>query len=116
VQTSLYYLAKLPLYEEEKPYFLNWPVAGVPGAEQTNLSHKRQENINVYDIRGREADFSIDEQGFQLVNLVTKVGNDDFENDATVREKYYPEVVDLVKRELGASAAFVFEHTASYLG
>lgn len=69
----------------------------------------------MYDARGREADFSIDEQGFQLIKHATKMSNDEFENDATLREKYYPEVMDLVKRKLGASAAVVFEHTASPL-
>lgn len=112
--TSLYYLSKLPLYENEKPYFVNWPVSKVPGAEQTNLSHQKYTNIDVYNIRGMEHDFHIDTQGFQLCNHSTSVENSEFEDDAAIRAKYYPEMVKLVTNELGASDAFVFEHTVGY--
>jgi len=80
---------------------VNWPVAGTPGAEQTNLSHQLYENIAIHNIRGNEDNFQIDVQGFQLVKHATKLPNSDFENDAIVRANYYPEMVDLVKTHAG---------------
>lgn len=113
VETGLHYLQRLPLYEKEKPYYINWPVFDTPEVEQTNLSHERFDGIQIHDIRGEEEKFKMDVQGFQLVKHKTSLSNDDFEDDTAVREKYYPEMAELAQETLGASLVYIFEHTVS---
>lgn len=110
VDTSLYYLAPLEEYQRVKPYYVNWPVHNIPGAEQTNLSHEKYP-VQVEDVRGQEGNFKLDECGFELLNHQTSLENDDFEDDAKIRMSYYPEMVELVKITLNASCAVIFEHT-----
>lgn len=67
--------------------------------------------MEVHDVRGREHEFNIDTQGFQLIRQPTSMTNDDFEIDHVVCTKYYPEVVELLTRTLRATRVVPFEHT-----
>ena len=115
MSTTLYYLGPREDFENEKPYFINYPVSGFSGALQTNMNHLPYKGIQIHDIRDNEADFHLDTQGFQLVKHSTNLSNEDFEDDATIRARYYPEMVQLVKDELQATKVFVFEHTVCRL-
>jgi hypothetical protein len=109
--SRIYYLARLPRYQTEKPFYVNFPVHDVPGVPQHNVLHERCEGIQIQDIRGREDEFRIDTQGFQLLQHDTSMTSDDFENDRDVRAKYYPEIIKLLTQTLGASKVVPFEHT-----
>ncbi|KAK2593084.1 hypothetical protein QQS21_009214 [Conoideocrella luteorostrata] len=54
-------------------------------------------------------DFSVDKQGFSLGQFETRF--DKWEDENEVRDRFYPEVVDFLKRELGAARVLVFDHT-----
>lgn len=90
---------------------MNFPVSEDAGVKQHNLLHEKYSDIAIYDIRRQEDRFRIDIHGFQLVQHKTALSNDDFEDDAIIRAEYYPEIIELVKRTLGASLVFPFEHT-----
>ncbi|KAK0738668.1 hypothetical protein B0T18DRAFT_334096 [Schizothecium vesticola] len=111
ISSHIYYLAPLPRYRTEKPYYVNFPVTNVPGVSQHNVCHERYGGIRMHDIRGREDEFSLDTQGFQLTRHSTSMTNDEFEIDHVIREKYYPEVISLLTRVLGAAQVLPFEHT-----
>ncbi|GAW20624.1 hypothetical protein ANO14919_101320 [Xylariales sp. No.14919] len=113
--SSFFYLSRLPRYETEKPFYVNFPIPEKSGISHSNLSHDLYEDILIRDIRGNEDKFDIDTHGFQLVHHTTSTSNVDFENDSLIRSKYYPEMEQLVMRSLGASKVFVFEHTVSHL-
>lgn len=49
----------------------------------------------VEDISGNESKYTLDNDGFQLVNQVTKVT--DFLDEENVRVNYYPEIEKLLK-------------------
>lgn len=57
--------------------------------------------------------FSVDKQGFALLPFKTSFDKNHFhsEDQSAVTEQFYPEVVDLLKRELGAKRVLVFDHT-----
>lgn len=109
--TSLYYLAPLPRYRTEKPFYVNFPIRDVTDVPQHNILHDHYEGVEVHDVRGREHEFNIDIQGFQLVRQPTSMTNDDFEIDHVVRTKYYPEIVELLTRTLHATRVVPFERT-----
>ncbi|KAK3366656.1 hypothetical protein B0T24DRAFT_535188, partial [Lasiosphaeria ovina] len=98
----------------EKPYYINFPVTDAPDVPQHNVLHDKHEGIMMHDVRGLEDQFHIDTQGFQLVRYPTSLSNDDFEVDHIVRIKYYPEIVRLLTKILGASRVVPFEHTVGF--
>ncbi len=59
---------------------------------------------------GRAASgLGLDTSGFTLVEHATKVA--DFFDPAQLESAYYPEVIELVKRQSGAARVVVFDHT-----
>jgi hypothetical protein len=53
--------------------------------------------------------FEFEREGFRFVESATRVR--DFGDDDEVRRVYYPECVELIKRESGAKRVVVFDHT-----
>ena len=52
--------------------------------------------VRINDIRGTEAGYSLDKQGFQLVRHESK--QRDYSDVVRIRDFYFPETEDLVKR------------------
>jgi hypothetical protein len=71
-------------------------------------------DLRIEDARGREAEFDLDRNGFQLVAAPTLVT--DFYSTEEVRRTYYPEVERLLRENLGASRVVVFDHTVRNAG
>jgi len=112
-KAPLFYLRDSEVFKTEKPFFLNVPVGDIPGAKQTNLDHEKRQSISITDIRGRESDFTVDGVGFELVVHQSRLGHDDFDDDAKVLSTYYSEMVEFVTSKLNAARAVVFDHTVT---
>ena len=65
--------------------------------------------MRIEDARGREAEFTLDRNGFALVRAPTAVR--DFYSPEEVKDVYYPEVERLVRDTLGARRVVIFDHT-----
>lgn len=65
----------------------------------------------MHDGWDRASSFSIDKEGFALKPFKATLPKEDFTNEELVREKFYPEVVEFLKKELGAKRVLVFDHT-----
>jgi hypothetical protein len=65
--------------------------------------------MTVYDGRGRAADFSLDREGFAIRRFHTSF--DRWEEDGAIRAGLYGDVIDFVKREVGARRVIIFDHT-----
>ncbi|KAF2668109.1 hypothetical protein BT63DRAFT_375445 [Microthyrium microscopicum] len=64
----------------------------------------------VHNVRGQEANFSVDKTGFQYFNSPAKEKL--FTDDNAVRNGYYHEVEELVKSKLpGVKKVVIFDHT-----
>lgn len=109
---ALFYLRPDPLYEVEKPYFMNIPVHDMQGLRQTNVSYTLRTS-NFTDIRGHESIFSLDRQGFAVGNLKTSLQYQDFEDSSKIVTKYYDEVCDFLKRSTGACDVLPFDYQVS---
>jgi hypothetical protein len=101
LRSTLHYLKR----GAEKPaYYRVDPPAGVPrwnGEDDLR-------DVRIEDARGREAEFTLDRNGFQIVKAPTAVA--DFYDPEEIKRVYYPEVEQLLKDKLGASRVFVFDH------
>lgn len=65
--------------------------------------------MTFYDGWDRAKEWSEDKHGFALKDFKTSYG--DWENEEAVRSKFYPEIVEFLKRETGAKRILVFDHT-----
>ena len=101
VTAELHYLRRTA----EKPArYVMEPPPGVP--QWNGVDDPRQ--VTIEDARGREAEFSLDRNGFALVKALTRVR--DFYDPDQVKSVYHPEVERLLRDELGASRVVVFDH------
>ncbi|KAI0803907.1 hypothetical protein GGR55DRAFT_699832 [Xylaria sp. FL0064] len=66
-------------------------------------------NVKITNIAGREAEFTLDKQGFQIHRHVAQ--EKDFTDDEHIKAVYYPETEQLLKDVTGASKIFIFDHT-----
>ena len=66
--------------------------------------------MTVHDGWSQKDRFTLDRSGFSVESF-TSAYSDSWEDESLVREKFYPEVVDFVKKTLGAKRVLVFDHT-----
>jgi len=66
---------------------------------------------NVENVRGTEAEYKLDQSGFEFHQASTSLSADDFNNEDKIKNIYYQEVIDTIKRFTGASKVVVFDHT-----
>jgi len=99
--STLHYLIR----GSEKP--AAYRIAPPPGVPRWNGTDDPRE-MTIEDARGREAEFTLDRNGFALVKAPTAVA--DFYDPEEIKRVYYPEVEQLLKNKLGASRVFVFDH------
>lgn len=104
----MYYLDRTPLYEVEKPYSMRYlPEENIP---QTNYK-KVKCPLTARSMRRPDVGpFRLNECGFQLVNLDSKLSYDEFWDNKRVQEVYIEEVKETLKKELGARHVFVLDY------
>ncbi|KAF2093667.1 hypothetical protein NA57DRAFT_81167 [Rhizodiscina lignyota] len=105
LSTRLFYLADLPLYRHTKP------VQVVPGFAEDNkgvhnveLEAGPKETIN--DVRGREHEFTLEENGFRYLYSPTQVK--DFASKDALETDYLRECERLLRREVEGVDEVVF--------
>ncbi|CCM00962.1 uncharacterized protein FIBRA_03010 [Fibroporia radiculosa] len=103
VPTTLNYYS--PIGEEAPYQYVIEPPEGVPRDNIGTDTHP----VTVHDARGREAEFTIDNGGFQFVKHVS--AEKDFDDEERIKAEYYKEVEELLKKEVGAKRVFIFDHT-----
>jgi hypothetical protein len=102
VTATLHYLKR----GAEKPArYVAEPPPGVPKWNGIDDPHE----VRIEDARGREAEFTLDRNGFALVKAPTEVR--DFYSAEEVKRVYYPEVERLLREQLGVSRVVIFDHT-----
>ncbi|KAK5070802.1 hypothetical protein LTR64_003776 [Lithohypha guttulata] len=65
--------------------------------------------VTVHDGWSKVKDFTIDKNGFSVQDFKTSF--EQWEDEDACKNKFYPEVVEFLKRELGAVRVLVFDHT-----
>ena len=115
---KLKYISDLPLYQEEKPFTLyGFPDDIVP---QSNCHFETRDDVRVNNARGREADFTLDNCGFEFHTAPSKcrLTAHVFENHSE-REavwQYLKETIDFTQHHLQATKALCFDWRVSRLG
>ena len=121
---KLWYLKPLDLYQAEKPYHINLPSEALGSHAQSNEVSHEYSGIQIQNLRGRENDFNLDRNGFQVFqdincsdspnrschNVSAAPSPDIFDSPDAVRRIYYPTIERLLKEKLGAQSARAFTH------
>ncbi|KAK0766425.1 hypothetical protein N5P37_000148 [Trichoderma harzianum] len=107
---SIFYMKPSPQYDAEKPYFFNVPVEASwsPKVKQTNVCYTRK-TVAIADVRGHERIFLLDKHGFQLGNFVTSLSYDEFASTDIIVGRYYEEVKQFLKENIGAIDVLPFD-------
>ncbi|KAL8731037.1 MAG: hypothetical protein Q9166_003688 [cf. Caloplaca sp. 2 TL-2023] len=108
IQSAIYFLKENPSYQDEKPYAFRFEL-GSAEIPQSNMEMQRVEPISITDIRGFERHYSLDVNGFEVLELDSHLEYKDFYDSDKVKV-YLAELEDLLKRHLGASKVKVFRH------
>lgn len=88
--------------------YVDDPPAGEPQFNYGTETH----DVAITDARGREADFTLDEDGFQILQDVPPSAETGFVDDESIRKNYYPEVERLLLDHIpGSTRVFLFDHT-----
>ncbi|KAK4501053.1 hypothetical protein PRZ48_006859 [Zasmidium cellare] len=98
----------IPAMDKSMP-FLDRKMAFV----RYQMDHEDRQTVAVHDMRGREDEFSLGKQGFQLVRRQAKTQS--FANDEEIKTSYYPEVETLMKEITGAHKIHIYDHHIRHL-
>lgn len=99
--------------DNSAPFNNTDPKDGMP---HRNYSHVAQ-LTTVHDIRGRETEFTLDRDAFQVLQNVLPSRESAFKNDCSIKETYYPEMEKLLLDNVaGANLIFIFDHTVRRVG
>jgi hypothetical protein len=79
-----------------------------PGVPQTTAVY-REHTVEIRDVRPVATTLSLEDEGFQLLTAPTSVT--DFDDEETIRTRYYAETISLLEELTGASRVVVFDHT-----
>jgi hypothetical protein len=105
---SLFFLARRPLYDTEKPFTLRYdPGHGLAASNVESEEHE----VEVYNMRLHE--LSYDACGFQYCKISSIMEYADYAEERTIRQKHFPEVEACVKKVLGASIVEIIDLAVS---
>ena len=108
VETSLHFLTRDKLYENEKPYQLKYtPAKGIP---TTNIRLEKKESIKISSMRGQEGRLSFEKNGFTVLRMDDEIPYDTFSNSTSV-QNYLDMVGEQLKMRLGADKVQVYQYT-----
>ena len=105
---SFFFLPRSPHWQKEKPYTLKFQAAkDFPVTSEQRVEVK---DILVKDIRGQESSFSLEKNGFAVMQLgELDMTYEDFSNDAKLNSVYLKAVAKELQTYLGASRVQIFD-------
>ncbi|UKZ69038.1 uncharacterized protein TrAtP1_010051 [Trichoderma atroviride] len=108
IESSMYYLDQVPLYNIEKPYSMRYlPEEDIPQSNYVKVKRP----ISARSMREPGAGpFRIEECGFQMIDIHSHLTYDEFWDNERVQSVYIPEVKKALKLELGAKYVHVLDY------
>jgi hypothetical protein len=68
-----------------------------------------QHEVVIENVRGKEDQYTLDNAGFQWLNAPAR--HKSFKTEEEIKNEYYPESIELLKKVTGASRAVIFDHS-----
>jgi hypothetical protein len=103
--TALCFTLRSLIYDSEKPFTIQRVIEGWEGEiPRTNLQEEHF-TTSIQDIRGRESDFSLEENGFMILRMDSSLSYEDFAEPAKVEKVYCQEVATRLLEHFETAAA-----------
>lgn len=96
VRATIQHLAPLEKYQNEKPFKIMLDVSGL-GQPQSNYE-LLEATVDVIDAQPTRDQWSMQANGFQFLSAPSQLQDDDFDDEAQVKSRYYQEVNSAVQR------------------
>ena len=80
----------------------------ITGERRRNFE-REEKSVVIENVRGKEDSVSLDTAGFQFYHYPSK--HTTFASDEEIRQEYYPESAELIKKVTGASRVELFDHS-----
>ncbi|OHE93063.1 hypothetical protein CORC01_11620 [Colletotrichum orchidophilum] len=103
----MYFLARDPKYEHEKPYTLRYVPSPLDGIPQSNIDRVQHE-VKVHDLRLRSLDY--DECGFTVANCPSALQYDDYADTDKIEKIHALEVIGAVRLALAATSVDLLDY------
>lgn len=111
VTATLHFLPRDPLFNEEKPYSIQYtPHGDIP---QTNVYQDIVKGVKVRNIRSIRDKFHFNDDGIIMRNFKTQMSYEDFAVPEIVRSVYVPEITQLLRQEMGVHNVAILEYLVS---
>lgn len=110
ISTTLHYLKNDPKWVSEKPFTLFVDVSAILGARNTNIIKQPVPKVLIHNARSVLDSFSLDRNGFKVIQLRPQDQPVFFEDALWVEENHYPFLCGFLKQYLGAKEVRVYEH------
>ena len=107
LEADLYFLARNPRYNHEKPYSMRYPPH--ISIDQSNILHERH-TISIHNMRPHLEDLDFNECGFGLMSLESQMSYEDFKDQSKIHTVYLEELKQALKKDLGASHVYISDH------
>ena len=100
------------------PAGIEAPAAVYDGTDSEPVRNFEPEHREVNIANGRLTfdQYALDTNGFEFVQAPTALGTVESDDDASIAEIYYPEVVQILKQATGAKDVVIFDHTIRITG
>lgn len=108
VQANIHFLKTDARYQKEKPYAFRYEL-DAEDVPQSNMEMEKVEGILITDIRGLEREYSLDLNGFTVLEHQSALEYGDYYDPSRVWV-YFRELEDLLKTHLNASKVEIFRH------
>lgn len=89
VRAETFFLARDELYATEKLYRLQEPSEVLP---RTNVKPDKIDNLLIRDLRGKEHEYTFDEQGFAVMEMESTLSYEEFSDPQRVDDIYLEEL------------------------
>jgi len=88
--------------------YVETPPEGTPTRNFTDFDI----NVDIHDIRGQESKYTLDKDAFAAISDLPESAEKDFTDDESIKRNYYPELEQLLLKEVpGATRVVFFDHT-----
>lgn len=104
IQVQLQYLKDDPIYKEQKPLQITPNFLDKDNKTNVKLAPGQLETI--HDVRGREADFTLDCNGFKYVHAPTSFK--EWSSQPKIAQSYLPELETLLRKEVDGCDEIMF--------
>lgn len=108
VTASIHFLKSNPVFSEEKPYAFRYEIEEGP-VPQSNMTMEETHGIKVCDIRNDIRNFTLERNGFEVMQIRCELSREDFLNEGKLAT-YFQELETTLKKRLRARKAMVFRH------